>query len=316
MADPYASCTFGTEQYDRSSGVVGRLDTLCASFEVVHGEQRCIFRDGMSDAMARVICGAVCPMLRGASGVGCRRGSDYYVVLNRVLYRVAESGGAWRLVQQRTTRGGRQQPFSVVLKSIVFNIYIDASDVDIEFRNVAPTSVPVSTLPQYRRARTIVDQCYAHLMRGTPLPEDLERVTDPQYLCSLNYQMLWDVICSREFDKDPKIAAEQQAKLLGLVVQRDRKDLWPGSIHDFFKKAGYLNVFDEAVRHIVDQCRTRLSGLFAGWRAHLDARHAIVGVSKDVDRSSAVARQYLLEVNDNVQKDLAYHGEAVERAWF
>lgn len=310
------SCTFSTEPYDYSSGITSRLGTICASFEVMHGERRCIFRNGMSGAMAQAICSAICPMLRSDSGVCYCSGSDYYVVINRALYRLSERAGVWRLVQLTSAYGFKQTPLETLPRSVLFNIYLDASDVPIESRNIARGSELVSTLPQYRRARKIVSQCYEHIMHGTPLPDGLERVTDPQYLCSLNYQMLWDVINACEFDKNPAVAAEQQTKLMSLAVQRDRKDIWPESIHDFFKKAGQMRVFDKATKHIVQECRDRLSGLFSAWRKTLDPKHVVIGVSRNLDRTNRTVQKYLLAVNDAVLRDLAYQGDAVESAWY
>lgn len=64
--------------------------------------------------------------------------------------------------------------------------------------------------------------------------DDIVDVTEPQCLCTLQYQMLWDVIDSYEYDDDPAVAAKQQAQVLLMALQIDRRGIDPEKLMDFF----------------------------------------------------------------------------------
>lgn len=125
--------------------------------------------------------------------------------------------------------------------------------------------------------------------------------------------MLWDVIDSYEYDDDPVVAAKQQAQVLLMALQIDRRGINPEKLMDFFQKASNGHCLDAAAQYVVSECKRCYSGFFATLRANgLPKECSIQQGAKFIDFKNPIIQKFLMNLRGNVLDKLECDKGAVE----
>lgn len=116
-----------------------------------------------------------------------RRDRDDLFIINNVIYSIrADSNDVCHLTQFTIKYRDQCVPLLLDNTPIVFNICIDANNVDFD-KSVVNSNSHITMIRQYRRAEKIVDYCYNHVCDDGSAEDDIEDVNDPMLLCSLSY---------------------------------------------------------------------------------------------------------------------------------
>lgn len=197
---------------------------------------------------------------------------------------------------------GRIAPCLANSNTLCFQIYLDVSGEDFD-HYVVNTSSTVGIYAQCHRAEQIIDLCYNRVC-GDVAETDGDSIADTdniQCLCTLQYQMLWDIIDSYEYDDDPAVADEQQAQVLLMALKIDRKGVDPEKLTDFFQKASSKGCLHAAALHVVRECKRCYSGFYATVRANgLPKECGFYQGAKTLDFKDPVVQKFLLNLRGNI----------------